>query len=563
MLTTDQVLGKGRYRIISNFKQDGTGSLYEAYDTVNKSTVVLRETIGSSGGVMTPAQLDEINNIFEGEAKTLTEVDHESLLHVQDYFSEIDRHYLVMESVDGCDLTKFLDPTENAPALGDVMKWADQILAALEHLHTLPTPIVHRDIRPANIRLTSAFKVKLLTAGVSSHEVIMASAANPADSSVLNYRPLEQLWGGLDPASQKVITNSYDDRARRILQQPLDARSDIYAVGATLYHVITRTLPKDALERSIELLDGNSDPLPSPSEIDPSISEELSEVLMKSMELRREHRYDSAGIMRQVLNSSWQRIQVKRSSEPQPRPTPEPVSVAEPTQTVVDLERLKKQEIAPPAKSAQVDNFTAQEEIRAEERRREIEADREKLRLEAERIKLAEMEAISSPVRSEDLLLEVEPVKTADDDFEWSVDISEQPSRTTSETKALHDSEGLDFNLPVGSSSNLKFIVAGAGTLVVVVAIVGWLFMGGSSTPVSSQKAAAPVVQQPAQTEQIPTSAFAESNSNTASTEQAPQLNETVTAEGKQETKPAAKEKKPATAPAKKKVTVDDLINDN
>jgi hypothetical protein len=284
---------------------------------------------------------------------------------------------------------------------------------------------------------------------------------------------------------------------------------------------------------------------------------------MKSMELRREHRYDSAGIMRQVLNSSWQRIQVKRSSVPQPRPTPEPVSVAEPTQTVVDLERLKKQEIAPPAKSAKVDNFTAQEEIRAEERRREIEADRENLRLEAERIKLAEMEAISSPVRSEDLLLEVEPVKTADDDFEWPVDISEQPSRTSSETKALHDSEGLDFNLPVGSSSNLKFIVAGAGALVVVVAIVGWLFLGGSSTPVSSQKAAAPVVQQPAQTEQIPTSAFAESNSNTASTEQAPQLNETVTAEGKQETKPAAKEKKPATAPAKKKVTVDDLINDN
>ena len=71
MLTTDQVLGKGRYRIISNFTQDETGGLYEAYDTVNNSNVVLRETIGS-GGVMTPAQLDEINNSFAGEAKTLS-----------------------------------------------------------------------------------------------------------------------------------------------------------------------------------------------------------------------------------------------------------------------------------------------------------------------------------------------------------------------------------------------------------------------------------------------------------------------------------------------------------
>jgi hypothetical protein len=87
MLTTDQVLGKGRYRIIGNFTQDSTGSLYEAYDTVSNTNVVLRESAGTAGGIMTPAQLDEINNAFAGEAKTLSEVRHESLLSVQDYFS--------------------------------------------------------------------------------------------------------------------------------------------------------------------------------------------------------------------------------------------------------------------------------------------------------------------------------------------------------------------------------------------------------------------------------------------------------------------------------------------
>src|SRR6185369_17468813 len=99
MLTTDQVLGKGRYRIISIFTSDESGGLYKAYDTTSNTNVVLRETIGSSGGVMTPAQLDQASNAFAGEAKALTEVRHDSLLSVQDYFSEIDRHYLVMESV--------------------------------------------------------------------------------------------------------------------------------------------------------------------------------------------------------------------------------------------------------------------------------------------------------------------------------------------------------------------------------------------------------------------------------------------------------------------------------
>ena len=563
MLTTDQVLGKGRYRIISNFTQDETGGLYEAYDTVNNSNVVLRETIGS-GGVMTPAQLDEINNSFAGEAKTLSEVRHESLLSVQDYFSEIDRHYLVMEPVDGFDLTKFFNPNENPPAAGDLLKWIDQVLSALDYLHTLPEPIIHRDIRPANIRLTSNFKVKLLTAGIGTSDVIMANAANSSDAAVLNYRPLEQLWGGLDPASQKVITNSYDDRSRRILQQPLDARSDIYSVGATLYHVITRVLPKDALERSIEILDGNSDPLVAPFELDSSIPEEVSEVVMKAMELRREHRYDSAAIMRQVLNSSWQRVQSKKSTDSKPRVSPDPLSAVEPTKTVVDLERANAEKQAAPPENDLVDNLSAFEEARADDRKLEMEADLQRQRVEAKRIKSAEQGSVAK-ANPEDLLLEVEPVKTVDDIFEWSVDVSEQPSRTGSEVNAFSSADdGIDFELPTTPASNMKFIVAGAGALVLVVAVIGWLFMGGSSTP-PAQSQKAPVVEQPAQTEQIPASSFSDQPS-AQTTEQAPQISETVTVDGHLDSKSAAKEKKPTPTPKpadKKKVTVDDLINDN
>jgi len=582
MLTTDQVLGKGRYRIISSFTSDESGGLYEAYDTTSNTNVVLRETIGSSGGVMTPAQLDEVSNAFAGEAKALTEVHHDSVLSVQDYFSEIDRHYLVMESVDGSDFTRFLDPNEKPPALNDLLGWVDQILDALNYLHNLQIPIIHRDIRPANVRLTSSFKVKLLTSGISAEnaDMIMASADNVADNAILNYRPIEQLWGGLDPASQKVISNSYDDRSRRILMQPLDARSDIYSVGATLYHVLTRTLPKDALERSIEILDGNNDPLASPADLDPSIPEEISEIVMKAMELRREHRYDSAAIVRQILNSAQQQLKARKTAEPKPRVVPEPLPVSPASAKPLHVpEQLHDPLADKAAEKIAADLKAAQEKERAEHRRKEIEADLERQRQEAERIKAAEIAAeaakkpeikpaaesslVAQQQSVEDFLLEVEPVKPADDKFEWSIDVSEEPARRDREVRAFSASnDEIDFNIETGRSPNTKVIAVGAGSLVIVVAILGWVFMGGSS---SNNSAQAPAPQQQSQ-EQTPVSSFADPAAANTSSGQVPQISETVTVDAHTETNSAAKQKKtptPAKTPEKKKVTVDDLINDN
>lgn len=548
MLTTDQILGKGRYRVIGNFTQSNAGGLYEAYDTVSNTTVILRETVGSSGGVVTPTQLDAINEAFAGEAKALREVKHESLLNVQDHFSEIDRHYLVMESVDGFDLTKFLQPEENVPALGDVLKWMDQVLDALDYLHCLPKPLVHRDVRPANIRLTSNFKVKLLTAGaIGGSDLIMASGENASDASILDYRPLEQLWGGLDPASQKVISNSYDDRSRRILQQPLDARSDIYSVGATLYHVITRTLPKDALERSIEILDGNSDPLVPPAELDPSIPEEISEVIMKSMELRREHRYDSAAIMRQVLESAQKRAKSRISAEPKTRIAPEPL-VGEKPAVTVEMDDAVKSSVPP---APQIDSRPDSEPI------------------QPSAITPPKPEFLAS-VDDEHFLLEVEPVTAAaSDSFEWSVDVSEEPSRAASEHSSfVPKAADIDFNIEPAPRANTKLFAAAGGAFVLVAAAVGWFLFGGS-TPAESPKAKNPPEQQSVQQTQEPSavSSFAEPTPASTEPDQA-KSSDVVTSDASPTQQPAqSKQKKPTPTPAKtaekKKVTVDDLINDN
>lgn len=435
MLATNQVLNKGRYRIINSFSQDETGGFYEAYDTVSNTNVVLKENVGRLGKVATSNQLEAMNAAFLGGAKALTEIKHESLVSVQDYFSEIDRQYLVLESVAGFDLTKFLQADERKPALSDILSWADQLLNALNYLHTLPSAVYHRDIRPENVKLTSSFKVKLLTAGIATNmdpEVITPVPNQTSENTSLHYRPIEQLWGGLDPVSQKVILNSYDDKSERMLMQPLDARSDLYSIGATLYHVLTSTMPADALERSIAILEGKPDPLQKPADLDDSIPPEISDVFMKAMAIRREDRFDSAMILRQVLRTAVVRVKERKAEEaeaakmnrtastevPQELKSHSPADSAEvkkktPSQQPVVSPPPAAVENKVPEPQIETDSIEAQlerEQRMAEERQRELEA--EQARLEEDRKRLEqrrfELEAEKERQRAERERLELE-----------------------------------------------------------------------------------------------------------------------------------------------------------
>src|SRR5205823_9611437 len=105
------------------------------------------------------------------------------------------------------------------------------------------------------------------------------------DQNEFSYQPLESVWSGLDRASQNVISHSYDDHALEVLEQPSDIRSDIYSLAATLYHLSTNRKPVDALERSIEILDGKQDPLMPPKMLNSLISEGFEAFLMKALEL--------------------------------------------------------------------------------------------------------------------------------------------------------------------------------------------------------------------------------------------------------------------------------------
>src|SRR6476660_3488397 len=140
------------------------------------------------------------------------------------------------------DLSRFVGPDSMRPDLGEVLSWTDQLLEAVNGLHTKSQPIIHAGISPSTVTLDASGRVHLKT-------------IREASETEVNYKPLEQLWDSLDHFSQRAILNRYDEEAQRWLSQPPTPASDIYSVGATIYAVLTGVQPPDALDRSIAAME--------------------------------------------------------------------------------------------------------------------------------------------------------------------------------------------------------------------------------------------------------------------------------------------------------------------
>lgn len=627
MLSSNQVLHQGRYRIIDQFGDVDSGRLYEAYDTVSDTKVVLRETVGQLGKVATAAQIENFKTAFAADAKRLADVEHPSLLKIKDYFSEIDRQYLVMEACEGSDLTSLISGQEKGPGAADILRWADQLLDGLHYLHTQDPAIIHRNVSPRNARLTSNFKVKLLISGGSHENGSMDSETTTSDDADLPYKSLEQLWRGLDSASRKMIANSFGEESEEVLRQDLDARTDVYSVGAVTYFLLTKTEPADALARYLEILDGNDDPLQNPTDLNESIPAEVSHALMKALELKREDRFGSASEMRAEL------AKVKMPTRlAEVRTTPSQVADAPPAaqDTHFEEERLRvekeRRELEAEQKRLEEERVGIEKrklELEAEKKRtaqliaaKRLEDERQKTaklnadkakadKLEAENAAAAKVKAVKaaaegkariaqlakeSPKNSISTQPEVEKMQMdlAHDDLldlpviETSVEPNvstdvlalevERPATVQTQTDS-------SFDLYSSEISHKSFIsrppvlVGLAAALLVSVAGI-WMFMGAgrSATPASSP-AATVQTESPKLGDREPTQSaenpVVESNSAFASQTDQQVAGSTPGVESKVEQDAKQKPKKQPTPQAKpspgktKKVTVDDLINDN
>ena len=324
MLRVDQVLHQ-RYRIVRQLGHGGMGAVYEAIDERFGEPIALKEVVFASSN---ETQKELVAKAFEREAKALAKAHHEVIPYVRDYFSEVDRQFLVMELVPGDDLAELLTKRHEPFPLVDCLKWLDQLLDALDYLHTLERPIIHRDIKPQNLKLNSRGKIKLLDFGIAkSAESAAATLSNQTFvGATLDYSPIEQILRAIDPTFREYILLKHRERAEEVLNQTTDARCDIYSLGATFYHLLTNQAPPDAVKRTLETWEGRTDPLRIPSEVNPIIPQRISASILRAMALRREDRFDSASAMRAALmravagnktlensvyNESWEAEQVR------------------------------------------------------------------------------------------------------------------------------------------------------------------------------------------------------------------------------------------------------------
>lgn len=261
-----------RYSVVTLIGHGGMGAVYTATDQRLKSTVALKQRLGRS---VRPSKA------FEHEGQILSNLRHSSLPVVTDYFVDQHGEFLVMQYIAGKDMWQRLQANGQPFAVDDVLDWGEQLLRVLEYLHGQPTPVLHRDIKPQNLKLAPDGNIILLDFGLSKGATaLMSTAAGPqsVQGYTPHFAPLEQIRGS-----------------------GTDGRCDLYGLGATLYFLVTGVVPPDAVSRAEASLDGGYDPLAPASELNPSVSPAVADLLRRAMALKREGRPESAAAMRREL----------------------------------------------------------------------------------------------------------------------------------------------------------------------------------------------------------------------------------------------------------------------
>lgn len=277
-LATGHLLNN-RYRIIRLLGTGGMGAVYFARDPVLNRNVAIKQL--QADPITGQLTSERIQAQFQREAQILASLHHPNLPRVTDYFADDNLHYLVMDYIEGQTLQELLLNNPNGLAEEQVLDLADQLLSALEYIHA--HHLIHRDIKPANIRRTPDGSIFLVDFGLAKPH----DPNNPHTTAMIHglgtpeYSPPEQY----DPASHT------------------DERSDIYSLGATLYHLLTGQAPATVTRRT-------SDPeaFRMPRATNAHISPEVERAIMRAMELERAKRFVSATDMRAAVQMARQAV---------------------------------------------------------------------------------------------------------------------------------------------------------------------------------------------------------------------------------------------------------------
>lgn len=264
---------QNRYVIVGRLGRGGMGAVYEAIDArITGKDWAVKEM--SSAALLTPQEQQQALSAFRREAEMLARLSHPNLPAVTDFFSQGGKQYLVMERVRGKTLEELLHEQKTPFTEAQVLNWADQLCQVLDYLHNQHPPIIFRDLKPANIMLDEMGRIKLIDFGIAR----LFRPEKTTDTQAMGtpgYAAPEQYGHG-----------------------QTDARSDVYALGATLHALLSRRDP------------GQSPFIfPRLRSLNPDVSTNTEAVIHTAVETKAERRFSTIAQMRSALHGQAQPAQ--------------------------------------------------------------------------------------------------------------------------------------------------------------------------------------------------------------------------------------------------------------
>lgn len=267
---------QGKYKILQKIGMGGMSFVFKAFSIYHNKECALKEM---QDQYLDPESRDKITVQFMNEAVTLSKLSHPGVPYIIETFEDSGKHYIAMEYVSGDSLEDVVVNTEGLLSQSQVLGLVWQILDILEYLHGLPQPVILRDLKPSNVMLSNEGKVKIIDFGIA--------------------KIFEQSGAGRTMAKIKGTGSSGFAPPEQYGAAGTDRRSDIYALGATIYYLLTGIVLPDSVDRILSK--GKIEPA---HDVNETVTEPVQRMIEKMVQLKPGDRFQSVGEIKAYLRDA-------------------------------------------------------------------------------------------------------------------------------------------------------------------------------------------------------------------------------------------------------------------